>query len=101
MIHYILQFLILVKCYEYLHPLVEPKQNIINQNIFDQDCSSDIFKKLQVQMNLQKACCCWILDNTKWMFKTMSHVFYILLYILYILYILLYNLYILYILYIL
>jgi hypothetical protein len=56
LIHYFLQFPILVKCYEYLHPLVEPKQNIMNQNIFDQDCSSDIFKKLQVQMNLQKAC---------------------------------------------
>jgi hypothetical protein len=35
MIRYILQFPILVKCYEYLHPLVEPKKNTINQNIFD------------------------------------------------------------------
>ncbi len=35
----------LVKCHEHLHPLVEPKRNVSNQNIFDQDYNLDIFEQ--------------------------------------------------------
>ncbi len=34
----------LVKCHEHLHFLVKSKRNYIDQNIFDEDCSLDIFE---------------------------------------------------------
>ncbi len=35
----------LVKCHEHLHPLVRSETSSANQNIFDQDCSLDIFEQ--------------------------------------------------------
>jgi hypothetical protein len=36
----------LVKCHEHLHPLVKLETNSIDHNIFDQDCSLDIFEQI-------------------------------------------------------
>jgi len=36
----------LVKCHEHLHPLVRLNRNCPNQNIFEQDCSLDIFEQI-------------------------------------------------------
>ncbi len=36
----------LVKCHEHLHPLVRLDWNCVNQNIFQQDCSLDIFEQI-------------------------------------------------------
>jgi len=34
---------VVVKCHEHLHLLVKSKRNFVDQNIFDEDCSLDIF----------------------------------------------------------
>jgi hypothetical protein len=35
----------LVKCHEHLHPLIRLDRNYVDQNIFDQDCSLNIFEQ--------------------------------------------------------
>jgi hypothetical protein len=35
----------LVKCHEHLHPLIRLDRNYADENIFDQDCSLDIFEQ--------------------------------------------------------
>jgi hypothetical protein len=35
----------LVKCHEHLHPLIRLDKNYVDENIFDQDCSLDIFEQ--------------------------------------------------------
>jgi hypothetical protein len=47
-------YLMLVKCYEHLHPLIRSNINFVDQYIFYQDCNLDILNKLQVQANQQK-----------------------------------------------
>jgi hypothetical protein len=36
---------VVVKCHEHLHLLVKSKRNFVDQNIFDEDCSLDIFEQ--------------------------------------------------------
>jgi hypothetical protein len=36
----------LVKCHEHLHPLVRLNRNCVDQDIFEQDCSLDIFEQI-------------------------------------------------------
>ncbi len=38
-------YLMLVKCHEHLHPLVRLHKNCVDQDIFEQDCSLDIFEQ--------------------------------------------------------
>jgi hypothetical protein len=47
-------YLMLVKCYEHLHPLIRSNINFADQYIFYQDCNLDILNKLQVQANQHK-----------------------------------------------
>jgi hypothetical protein len=36
----------LVKCHEHLHPLMRSKRNYVNQIVFYEDCSLDIFEQI-------------------------------------------------------
>jgi hypothetical protein len=38
-------YLVLMKCHEHLHPLVRLNMNYVHQDIFEHDCSLDIFEQ--------------------------------------------------------
>jgi hypothetical protein len=40
----------LVKCHEHLHPLVRLDMNCVNQDIFEHDCSLDIFEQIAKEL---------------------------------------------------
>jgi len=47
-------YLALVKCHEHLHPLMRSERNFVDQDIFYQDCSLDVFEHIASTNELGK-----------------------------------------------